>query len=715
VTSRFALVIANTEYQDASFAKLTAPGRDAEEFAHVLREPDLAAFDDVQVLLNEGEGKIRRSIARFFVGRKRDDLLLLYFSGHGLRNDQGQLFLAVNDTEISILEATSIRAEFLTSAMNNSRSQRQLLILDCCNSGAFAHGSKSVSAVGKSMGIAAAFEGSGFGRVVLTATDATQYAWEGDKVIGDTEKSVFTHFLIEGLKGDADRNGDGRIDVDELYDFAYEQVVRRTPKQTPGKWSYKQQGDIILRDNLTIRDVKPVSLPPELVELLSHPNPGVRELGIRDLVKLLEGVHLGLARAAQEKLSEVAASDDSLTLQRSAGDALSAHRLKLTENAPLEVSKKNVEQFEERSVQKKESPKPIGSKLEKQVFTSLIPVKAIPWRKVGGIAGVLAFVALFAWGGIGLWNGLTSNVPAELTLQSATVQTVMRTLQPAATQTSRPVKTNTPPSTTTTIPLVPTSEFGIGSTMTGEDGMNLLYVPAGEFKMGSEAGGSDERPVHTVFLDAFWIDQTEVTNAMYSKCVAVGVCQDLITKSSKTHVSYYRKAEFNNYPVIFVSWNLANKYCEWADRRLPSEAEWEKAARGDDGRIYPWGSADPNYSLLNYNGFFKDTTEVGQFPSGASPYGALDMEGNVREWVNDWYSDTYYAISPPSNPLGPVSGTYRVLRGTLWSIITETRGNEYISYIFNVSQDFSSYERFWDSPSTALNNIGFRCAMDASP
>jgi len=220
VTSRFALVIANTEYQDASFAKLTAPGRDAEEFAHVLREPDLAAFDDVQVLLNEGEGKIRRSIARFFVGRKRDDLLLLYFSGHGLRNDQGQLFLAVNDTEISILEATSIRAEFLTSAMNNSRSQRQLLILDCCNSGAFAHGSKSVSAVGKSMGIAAAFEGSGFGRVVLTATDATQYAWEGDKVIGDTEKSVFTHFLIEGLKGDADRNGDGRIDVDELYDFA---------------------------------------------------------------------------------------------------------------------------------------------------------------------------------------------------------------------------------------------------------------------------------------------------------------------------------------------------------------------------------------------------------------------------------------------------------------------------------------------------------------
>jgi len=224
MTSKFALVIANTEYQDASFAKLTAPGKDAEEFAQVLRE--LAAFDDVQVLLNEGEGKTRRSMSRFFAERRRDDLLLLYFSGHGIRNEQGQLFLAANDTEISILEASGIPADFVTNSMNNSRSQRQLLILDCCNSGAFAHGSKSAAGVWKSMGIANAFEGSGFGRVVLTATDATQYAWEGDKVIGNTQKSVFTHFLIEGLKSEADRDGDGRIHVDELYDYAYEQVVR---------------------------------------------------------------------------------------------------------------------------------------------------------------------------------------------------------------------------------------------------------------------------------------------------------------------------------------------------------------------------------------------------------------------------------------------------------------------------------------------------------
>jgi caspase domain-containing protein len=335
MTSKYALVIANTDYQDASFAKLTAPGKDAEEFAQILRE--LAEFEDVQVLLNEGEGKTRRSIARFFAERKRDDLLLLYFSGHGVRNEMGQLFLAANDTEINILEASGIPAEFVTASMNNSRSQRQLLILDCCNSGAFAHGSKSASGVGKSMGIATAFEGSGFGRVVLTATDATQYAWEGDKVIGDTQKSVFTHFLIEGLKGEADRDGDGRIDVDELYDYAYEEVVRRTPKQTPGKWSYKQQGDILLRENLKPRDVKPAPLPSELLEMLSHPNSGVRRAGIQELISLLDGKHLGLARAAQEKLREIAESDDSLSLRRSASDSLIAHEVMPEQSIPKSV------------------------------------------------------------------------------------------------------------------------------------------------------------------------------------------------------------------------------------------------------------------------------------------------------------------------------------------------------------------------------------------
>ena len=337
MTSKLALVIANTEYQDASFAKLTAPGKDAEGLALVLRSKEVAAFDDVQVLINEGEGKTRRFIARFFADRKPSDLLLLYFSGHGVRNEQGQLFLATSDTEISILEATGIPAEFITRTMNSSRSQRQLLILDCCNSGAFAHGSKSTSGVGTSMGIASAFEGNGYGRVVLTATDATQYAWEGNKAIGDTEKSVFTHFLIEGLKGEADRNGDGRIDVDELYDYTYEQVVKRTPKQTPGKWSYKQQGNIILRDNLIIPAEKETPLPTDLLFLLTHPSSLVRSTGMQELIRLLNGEHPGLAHAAQKKLHEIFTTDDSLALRKTANEILVEHGFRQEKPVSLEL------------------------------------------------------------------------------------------------------------------------------------------------------------------------------------------------------------------------------------------------------------------------------------------------------------------------------------------------------------------------------------------
>jgi uncharacterized protein YciU (UPF0263 family) len=320
--SKYALIIANTDYQDRGLAKLTAPGKDAQDFARILRDPQFTAFDDVQVLLNERDDKIRRAIARFMSGRKPEDLLLLYFSGHGIRDEQGRLFLATYDTEIDILEATGVPAEFVTNAINGSRSKRQLLILDCCNSGAFSHGTKSSSAVGRSMGTARAFEGNGYGRIVLTATDATQFAWEGDKIIGDTQNSVFTHFLIEGLKGKADRDGDGKITIDDLYDYAYEQVVRHTPKQTPGKWSYKQQGEIILRENIMSREAKRMFLPDDTLELISSPNPDSRKLGIQELTGFFNGKHLGLQRAAEQKLREIASNDNNLNLRKMASGIL---------------------------------------------------------------------------------------------------------------------------------------------------------------------------------------------------------------------------------------------------------------------------------------------------------------------------------------------------------------------------------------------------------
>ena len=681
MASKFALVIANTEYQDASFAKLTAPGNDAEEFAHVLREPELAAFDEVRVLINEGESISRRSIARFFANRKRDDLLLFYFSGHGIRNDQGQLFLAVHDTEINILEASGIPAEFVTQAMNNSRSQRQVLILDCCNSGAFAQGSKSASAVGKSMGIATAFEGSGFGRIVLTATDATQYAWEGDKVIGTTQKSVFTHFLIEGLKGDADHNGDGRIDVDELYDYAYEQVVRQTPKQTPGKWSYKQQGDLILRENLKPRDVKPAPLPSELLYYLEHSSSGVRTTGVQELIRLLEGKNLGLARAAQDKLREIAANDDSLTLRKTASDTLIARGLTLEQPEPLSSEILKEEHSEEKKVEKGPIVQPHDSLEVKKVAPN------INLRLIGGIIGGLLLIALLILGGENIFGSLsTTPDPTE-------------TSRPIATRTTQPTNTTTPTPTQTSIP--PTPTLGIGSTIISQkDNMTLLYIPAGEFSMGSDNGEVDEKPVHTVYLDAYWMDKTEVTNAMYANCVDANKCNVPANTSSNSQVEYFGNPNYNNHPVIYVTWNDANDYCTWVDRRLPTEAEWEKAARGENAFTYPWGNVSPKNDLLNYNSAGDDITEVGDYPEGASPYGVLDMAGNVFEWAADWYDEKYYVDSPASNPLGPTSGSGHIVRGGSWR-----HGPTVVR----------SANRESDAPTYTSLSVGFRCAMSATP
>ena len=213
----------------------------------------------------------------------------------------------------------------------------------------------------------------------------------------------------------------------------------------------------------------------------------------------------------------------------------------------------------------------------------------------------------------------------------------------------------------------PTETLGAGSLNSPKDGMVLIYVSAGNFLMGSADAdpnaNTDEQPQHAVYLDAFWIDQTDVTNAMYAKCVQSGSCQQPSENSSYSRSSYYGNSEFDNYPVIWVSWHDATTYCKWAGRRLPTEAEWEKAARGTDGRIYPWGNGAPNSNLLNYNNNVGDTTEVGSFVNGASPYGVLDMAGNVEQWVNDLYFASYYQSSPSMNPQGPDSGTYPVMRG----------------------------------------------------
>jgi formylglycine-generating enzyme required for sulfatase activity len=225
--------------------------------------------------------------------------------------------------------------------------------------------------------------------------------------------------------------------------------------------------------------------------------------------------------------------------------------------------------------------------------------------------------------------------------------------------------------------------------------MVQVLVPAGEFIMGTnETGLQKNRPAHKVNLSPFWVDQVEVTNGMYELCVEAGKCPPPATD----HNPYYGHSRYKNYPVVYVTWYDAEAYCKWAGRRLPTEAEWEKAARGTEKLSYPWGNALPNPTLANFNLNVGALLDVTRYPLGASPYGALNMAGNVREWVADWFHEFYYIVSPGENPVGPPSGTQRSLRGG--------------SYDDSDTQ-IRTFNRFSHAPASPGINRGFRCASDA--
>jgi len=253
------------------------------------------------------------------------------------------------------------------------------------------------------------------------------------------------------------------------------------------------------------------------------------------------------------------------------------------------------------------------------------------------------------------------------------------------------------------------------------DGMNLVYVPSGDFLMGTEIGLTDEQPVHKVYLDAYWVDQTEVTNSMYARCVKAGEC------GKPSVLVFYEDLAYADHPIEFVSWVDAVNYCTWAGRRLPTEAEWEKVASWDpytdQQRVYPWGDQydcrmgnfddelELDASLMQVgvvgcDGFVR-SAPVGSFPAGDSLYGAHDVGGNVWEWVHDAFLEVdpfnasienYYAVSPLENPQGvdPSITEYRSMRGG--------------SYNFTFGFGRSAY-RLWYGLDDKYEGVGFRCAV----
>ena len=258
----------------------------------------------------------------------------------------------------------------------------------------------------------------------------------------------------------------------------------------------------------------------------------------------------------------------------------------------------------------------------------------------------------------------------------------------------------TTPVLTATSTAEPTPE-GLGRTWTRPaDGMVMVYVPAGEFEMGSNDGRRDEQPVHTVALGGFWIDRTEVTNGQYERCVKAGACEPPVESDSRTRDTYYGDGDYADYPVVKVGWPHARTYCEWTGARLPTEAEWEYAAQGSDGRKYPWGNDEPDCEKANYwdpeENCAVDTTAVGSYPAGASWCGAHDLAGNVWEWVADRFGE--YPSEQQVNPTGADVGWYRGMRGGSW---------------FNGADSMRCANRDKDPARSWFYAVGFRCAKSS--
>jgi eukaryotic-like serine/threonine-protein kinase len=304
------------------------------------------------------------------------------------------------------------------------------------------------------------------------------------------------------------------------------------------------------------------------------------------------------------------------------------------------------------------------------------------WGCVAGAIGALVVVGLLGFAMAQLSGALRRTPSPILTASPTTGASAVSTA-------------------TVTQSTMPTPELSVDSMRRREaDGMVQVRVPGGSFQMGSEDGSSDEAPVHHVTVDGFWLDRTEVTNGQYERCVEARVCR-LPTDCARGKPTY-GAAGMEEHPVICVDWRGAVAYCQWAGARLPTEAEWEYAARGPEGRVYPWGNTwrkeTANCDESSCEDGYDLTAPVGSFPDGASWVGALDMAGNVHEWVADWYRS--YPSEAQTHPQGPATGTFRVLRGGSWS---------------NDEWDLRSAKRLLNTPTNTYNTSGFRCASPQSP
>jgi formylglycine-generating enzyme required for sulfatase activity len=618
---RHALLVSNSDLADSALAGLPASTLDLDTLESVLSDPAAGDFQ-VTRLLDANVQQLRERIVRLYRGQDADDILLLIYGGHLLQDRFGELYLAAGDTDTEVLDATGIRVGFLRDQLDKSRSTKKIVLLNSATTAVFP-GSREL--VGGASGIIAALEGDRRGRMVVAASDVVGAALDGDASYGEPAIGRLGELLSEGLSaGKADLDGNGEINAEELYDFIYQTSLSRHPTgPIPRKFSSPGMRQCLISRNPRFQ---PMELPAELKEALASQHPWMREGAIGELERLLTTqADESLSHAAHDALKLLSA-DKTPQIAKSATAILRAH------SESQQAGGKR-----ESGLEGSSSP---SAPVESESFLSRLGIPVWGWVASG-------VIALFAIGFAAGLAGLFEDRQPE--------QELAPTDPPAAT--SLPISTSVPATATESAALVLTEvpEERLPSSI------GMITIPAGTYPIGTD---------RAISVASYWIDRFEVTNTEYSA---------YLTENELPMPRYWLEedipSEKADHPVRSITWDLAVDYCRWLEKRLPTEAEWEIAARGPQGLLYPWGN-DASALDLPSSGSYP----AGAFPTNRSFYGAFDMAANVWEWVD--------------LPYIPIPEGQRLLKGGA-----------------NNFQNDMAYRLPGDqSTSTTISQAGFRCA-----
>ena len=744
-----------SQYQNRAL-NLTYADRDAHSLYIFFSEHFAGRIspDHFRLLINEQatRGRVLQALSETLRLAQPEDLVVISLAVHGLPDAAGNdLYFLAHDTDPNYPEDRAISQYDLIKQIQRSKARKIVLMLDACHAGSFgnfpmAMRGASSAEVNRMLTTLGQVQD---GIAVLTSSSAAEQSQEGEQFCGG--HGAFTCALLEGLQGKADSDRNGLVQIRELFDFTYRQVKQLTKGLQHPAIEGRYDNGLPLATTLTPEEQKLVGMPKKEMKYTDYEAlkakaeyqlklerawqavdgiakmqelpPDSRLSAINQFLqdfpednryrseagKLVDQIRveskqremdqqkvLEASRAKSAKQERIDQAWKSLQGNVQQGNTNPKDRLlalnqfleeyptdnryrseaeRLVQQTQQEVTKQDLQR--QKQLEASRAQAAYQSKLEQSwsaVRGSAAQSTTDPENRISSIN---QFLQEFP-------NDNRHRAEAEKLVEQFQREADQKKAKDVA-----KVDIARPPAYDTT----KDTDGNIPREITASDGAPMVLVPSGEFIMGSSAA-SDERPAHRVSLDSYYIDKFEVTNARYAKYM-----EAVTTQQSPHQWSAVKLNEDGDRPVIGVSWADAEAYCRWTGKRLPTEAEWEKAARGTDARKYPWGDEEPREGIANFGrccgwSGFGLLAKVGTNQAGQSPYGVHDMAGNVWEWVADWYDSQYYKTSAAQNPKGPGAGRDKVIRGGSWS----NRGGDVRATIRDkVPPTYRNY------------SIGFRC------